>query len=1467
MENLIKPYEISLWRDVLTFVYADGAESEDVVINGHGEVIAQYYKEQKVCTIGGNNFNSPNRAVNPKLVSKINGENILTFDMYISYYDNETGEIIYNPYVNKLVNEAKIKLRYDNLKEIKWYDFLIKDIKEQSDKKIISYTAKDLFICELSKSGINLTFDDELENSIGTVHELGERVLEGSDWKIGDERVVLQEIVEEPVYLCQLKSQISGKRIDKNTEEIVQIAAGQYVYALYTDIAEKRKTIQIIYSKKYSYGNYPKNDKGVIIDCKTYEVTFTENYNEETGIPGIFSAMNLSDSYRGQRFIKSPTTVYDAKIHKYVKVYTKNGEKRYGFVETEYISPVLTQSYITNANNFVSTLGWKVNSDHGLTAVTVPDIRDAERKTDGELNITNYCLKTDSPVIYNSGIIDYRSQINNFSKNDKYVFRIKIGYKKTSGASGEASELVYTPTSGYETAKGINFYITTYTINDSGEYIIDSEDGDYYLHIWADKREGDYYYGSGSFSKSLSYSEMIKMTSSLGAFVGNPYQANLDNTIYIEDMQFFPYVQKNDELGFYLPGEDFQARAIDYYCYYNPASDYTNSDTLKLEYRGETDSSSYVLQYSGDSKFEKKRSLKATESNRFNLIQNLCEIFESWVKFEIKHDKNGRILLGKDLGKNDDDEKYRQQKYVSFHDYIKKKNYAGFKYGINLKNISRTIESEAIISKLVVKNNSNEFAVDGSCSIARSSENPSGENFLLDFSYYVQSGLIKQSTITNDLYLDNNQYLGYYKKLKDINKERDKCIQLLSSAAREIDTYTAEVEFLSADTSAIKLNEALSDFKDYTGKNYNELVALKDDPKWKDKKTRELASSIEFFKQQKKKVAGDLKKAQDNLSAAENRYVENDRILNSKEPSDTERRLTLERNELNKAFYQKYSRFIQEGNWNSEDYVDDSLYFFDALSTLHTSSQPKVTYQIDAIEISQIEGYENYVFNLGDETTIEDPEFFGWVFDENAAKTPYREEIVITELEFSLDQPEENKIKVQNYKTAFEDLFQRIAATTQSIEFSQGDYDRAAAIIQPNGTIRADVLQNSMANNTLKLQNAKEQSITWDERGIIVTSKEAPAEIVRIINGGIYLSSDGGVNWTTGITGSGINVNSIIGKHLSIDKINIFGGNGFTSFRWDKSGISAYKFDINPSTKKAENFNFGKFVRLDQYGLYGINALESFDATIQDQNGAVGEEKIWNNANFALTWKGFMLKSNHQDLAEDSGYISITSDQDFQVFDNNRRERIKIGWLGDDVYGIQIKDGNSNTVIEQDSAGQVWFKNAINIGEGALGNPEENIRIGWIHGTTNEDGEETRNQVINACEKFIVYDDGTLEAKGCYFTEGYFEGSGVFEGTITATGGTIGGVSIEEIAKTIEVVIESENGILFKTSNETKTLTARVYKQKVEIVDGLKYQWRRNGDIIEGANEKTYQVSADMFEGTVQYSCDIEIIDQGVGGE
>jgi hypothetical protein len=118
---------------------------------------------------------------------------------------------------------------------------------------------------------------------------------------------------------------------------------------------------------------------------------------------------------------------------------------------------------------------------------------------------------------------------------------------------------------------------------------------------------------------------------------------------------------------------------------------------------------------------------------------------------------------------------------------------------------------------------------------------------------------------------------------------------------------------------------------------------------------------------------------------------------------------------INHQFYKKYSRFIQEGSWISEDYIDDDLYYIDALSTLYTSSRPKVSYTIDVIEISALPDYEAYIFDIGDKTYVEDKEFFGWAYD--GSNRLYREEVIVNEVTFELDSPEKNVIKVQNYKT------------------------------------------------------------------------------------------------------------------------------------------------------------------------------------------------------------------------------------------------------------------------------------------------------------------------------------------------------------------------------------------------------------------------------------------------------------------
>ena len=46
------------------------------------------------------------------------------------------------------MNERKVKLKYGE----EWYDFIIKDINENSENYTYTYTCQDLYITELSKT-------------------------------------------------------------------------------------------------------------------------------------------------------------------------------------------------------------------------------------------------------------------------------------------------------------------------------------------------------------------------------------------------------------------------------------------------------------------------------------------------------------------------------------------------------------------------------------------------------------------------------------------------------------------------------------------------------------------------------------------------------------------------------------------------------------------------------------------------------------------------------------------------------------------------------------------------------------------------------------------------------------------------------------------------------------------------------------------------------------------------------------------------------------------------------------------------------------------------------------------------------------------------------------------------------------------------------------------------------------------
>jgi hypothetical protein len=162
--------------------------------------VSNGFEEKRLCIIGTDKMTSQNRALEINLIQNVNGQNKLSFKMYKKYINNTTGEKIDNPFVPYLVSERKVKLRYGThfefidgeRKEVPtWYDFIIKDITEDSSNYLYTYSLEDANVQELSKNGFGVTLDAELMNNIGSAEDLGKYVMEETDWTVGESDAIV----------------------------------------------------------------------------------------------------------------------------------------------------------------------------------------------------------------------------------------------------------------------------------------------------------------------------------------------------------------------------------------------------------------------------------------------------------------------------------------------------------------------------------------------------------------------------------------------------------------------------------------------------------------------------------------------------------------------------------------------------------------------------------------------------------------------------------------------------------------------------------------------------------------------------------------------------------------------------------------------------------------------------------------------------------------------------------------------------------------------------------------------------------------------------------------------------------------------------------------------------------------------------------------------------------------------------
>lgn len=1220
MSILFKDYEVSIWN------YVDNGET---------------FEESKLAVIGSSDMTALSRCVQPNLTLRANGNNTFSFVLYTRYYDGM--EKVDNPFVKLMYNGRRVKVRVED----EWYDFVVTDIQESSDNKSITYSCVDAFNYELGKSGYELEFDEELETQ-GTTEELAAMILEGTAWSVDSDKCddILQykyeQLVEyqETATTQAISLTFTGVLPPHETITIdIPLNESCYFYGFYSQINDEKKQQFILYNE----GEKLPNDSPVSLDRLEYTLYYfgTGDQQVTNGHPISIKANRLVDTYDSN---------IDKIIDKYYTTYTKNtaegeppDETEYRiYSEVEYKKPYTLINYIDIGGfmGYKKAIGSDVYSAIAVSENYSPQLTSDTLISTNRIKYYKWDLGDANIGYIYYGINSLKNKINFNDGDNGLIFEIQYLPSSVSGDTFpniSKCEIINYKSSYADTDEYTNAVVMT---RPSSWSYKDTSTNTIYYHLTSCKNM--------TTEQWLNIAN-LKLSLELNADSNHPFN--------VVKTRLYNYIRKDteEERKFYIPEDllttDITIEPIVYYYAYDPSQTYTSLDDLQI-----IEKTTNIDGYTPKSRnFKKIRSISGKQSNRFNLLQTICERFECWLHFSFEREPNGKVI----------------SKKIYFTDTQGKKVSYGFISGINLKNSQRTLKSENLVTRLIVSPNANEFAEGGSCNISLSQWNYTGENALYNFDYYISKGAIDRDTWLRDFYYihstesgstETEDDDGWFVKLHNANEQREVLITEITELSTSLAKAKADLDLAQNGMTAADENKRIYDEYiagragagyDYIVANYNPSAAEDEQPSqfWKSLLTD---NKFQFYWLQYEEA----QKNYDEYEALFNTTQAIYEALNTAITNDYNNLVIL--NNIKQAIYDeiyaKYYPFIQEGSWINEDYFDNDLYYVDSETTLYTSAYPEISYSLSVIDLESLEDFKAYKFIPGDISFVQDTDFFGWE-DDNI--TPHTLKVWISEKKINLDDPTNTTITVQNYANDFDSLFQKITAATQTLQYKEGVYNRSGRVINGDGKIEYDAIADTLRLSPISLENLGAQSVDVGEEGITVTSLLQPSHKVRIIGDGIYISDNGGNEYYPVITGAGTNLSKLTAGQIDTTNINIVDGS-FNMFRWDENGINAYWYE---DTDNIRTYDSHRFVRLDRFGLYGYNGQN--DVTIFKPDG---EPDIINNDNtlFSLTWSGLNFRS-------EKGIINFSStDNQLRIQGEEPSDTIIIGDLGGGKYGIQF---------------------------------------------------------------------------------------------------------------------------------------------------------------------------------------------------
>lgn len=232
----------------------------------------------------------------------------------------------------------------------------------------------------------------------------------------------------------------------------------------------------------------------------------------------------------------------------------------------------------------------------------------------------------------------------------------------------------------------------------------------------------------------------------------------------------------------------------------------------------------------------------------------------------------------------------------------------------------------------------------------------------------------------------------------------------------------------------------------------------------------------------------------------------------------------------------------------------NEMLYLDAQQVAKDNSKPRISYEVQMLNLPE----QINIVELGQLVYIND-----YLLGSRAVSG------YVSEIEYDLSMPKNDKISVKNYKTKFEDLFSTISAQSEAMKVNKLSYDNAANSFEPGGLLAGGVLQDTIIKESPYFDYSSCGVKITDDSGIVLTNDKPYSNgtygQVVLRGSGIFVSDSvdpttGKRVWSNAITANGINASSITTGQLDTNLIRIFSGDQMR-FQWNSEGLIAYKSD------------------------------------------------------------------------------------------------------------------------------------------------------------------------------------------------------------------------------------------------------------------------------------------------------------------